>query len=173
MQRKLILTLMTLALAAAPVLAGGPRLGGWGPRVGLAADPDQAIGGFHWDLGKVHSQLRFVPNVQVGFGDDHTILEGTAPVHWMFNELDAGFTPYAGGGLAIAWVDRDDDNNGNGNGNDDDSDVELALKATGGFEWRLGNGPDFFVELSLVIGDIHDFQAVAGWTFRSRGRKNP
>lgn len=169
MPRTLILALMTLALAAAPALAGGTRLQGWGPRIGLAADPDQAIGGVHWDLGKVHSQLRFVPNVQVGFGDDHTILEGTAPVHWMFDELDGAFTPYAGGGLAIAWVDRDDDNNGN----DDDSEVELALKATGGLEWRLGKNTDFFVELSLVFGDIHDFQAVSGWTFHSRGRKNP
>jgi len=169
LQRKLILILMTVALTSAPALAGGGRLQGWGPRVGLASDPDQGIGGIHWDLGKVHSQLRFVPNVQVGFGDDHTIVEGTAPVHWMFDEVDAGFTPYAGGGLSIAWVDHDD----HGRGNDDDSDVELALKAIGGLEWRLRGQTDFFVELALVFGDIHDFQAVAGWTFRSRGRRNP
>jgi len=169
LQRRLLLTFMTLALATAPVLAGGPRLQGWGPRVGLASDPDQAIGGFHWNLGKVHSQLRLVPNVQLGFGDDHTIVEGTAPVHWMFNEVEADFTPYAGGGLAIAWIDRDLPPQSNA----DDSEVELALKATGGVEWRLRNGTDFFVEVSILAGDIHDFQAVAGWTFGSRGRKTP
>lgn len=172
MRRKLILMLITLALTSAPALAGG-RLQGWGPRVGLASDPDQAIGGIHWNLGRVHSQLRLVPNVQVGFGDEHAIVEGTAPVHWMFNEVDADFTPYAGGGLAIAWIDRDGSSGNNGNNNADDTEVELALKATGGLEWRLRDQTDFFVEVNLVFGDIHDFQAVAGWTFRAGGRKKP
>lgn len=166
MHRKFILFLMTAALASAPALAGD-RLQGWGPRVGLTSDPDQAIGGIHWDLGKVHSQLRFMPNVQIGFGDDHTILEGTAPVHWMFKKVEADFTPYAGGGLSLAWVDRDLPANSNA----DDTEVELSLKAIGGLEWRLRDGTDFFVELNLGIGDIHDFQVVAGWTFRSRSRQ--
>jgi hypothetical protein len=168
MHRKLILFLMTAALASAPALAGD-RLQGWGPRVGLASDPDQAIGGVHWNLGVGHDHLRLAPNVQVGFGDDHTILEGTVPVHWMFNQVEADFTPYAGGGLAIAWIDRDLPPNSNA----DDTEVELALKATGGLEWHLKGRTDFFVELNLVFGDIHDFQAVAGWTFRSKGRTKP
>lgn len=168
MQRRLILILMTAALCSSPALAGD-RLQGWGPRVGLASDPDQAIVGMHWNLGNVHSQLRLVPNVQAGFGDDHTIIEGTIPVHWMFNNVEADFTPYAGGGLAVAWIDRDLPANSNA----DDTEVELALKAIGGLEWRLSGGTDFFVELNLVFGDIHDFQAVAGWTFRSGKNKKP
>lgn len=168
MQRKLILILMAVALGSAPALAGD-RLQGWGPRVGLSSDPDQAIGGVHWNLGTGHDQLRLAPNVQVGFGDDHTILEGTVPVHWMFNKVEADFTPYAGGGLAIAWIDRDLPPNSKA----DDTEVELALKAIGGLEWRLSGGTDFFVELNLEFGDIHDFQAVAGWTFHSGNRKKP
>jgi len=168
LHRKLILVLMTVALAAAPALAGD-RLQGWGPRVGLTSDPDQIIGGIHWNLEIGHEQLRLAPNVQIGFGDDHTVLEGTLPVHWMFNQVEADFTPYAGGGLGIAWIDRDLPPNSNA----DDTEVELTLKAIGGLEWRLRNGTDFFVEVNIGFGDSHDFQAVAGWTFRSRSRRQP
>ena len=141
-------------------------LRGWGPRVGVASEPDQVLLGVHWDVGEFAPQVRFVPNVQLGVGDDVIVLEGTAPVHYVFGTTDAGFAPYVGGGLAIAWIDVD--RNGQGNGNDfdeDDSDVELGAKALGGMEWKLSGGSRFFVELNLGIGDLHDFQAVAGWTF--------
>jgi len=167
MRQRCLTALALVLFLSSPVLAEGPQLVSWGPRVGLASDPDQLVGGVHWNLGKVHSKLRFVPNVQVGFGDDQTVVEGTAPVHWMFENASEAFTPYAGGGLAVAWVHRDLPAQSNA----DDTDVELGLKATGGMEWRLKNRTDFFVELSLVFGDIHDFQAVAGWSFRRQQRQ--
>lgn len=169
MSRIITLTLVALFLAVSPALAEGTSLVGWGPRVGLASNPDQITGGAHWNLGRIHSQLRFVPNVMLGFGDDQTILETTLPFHWMFDDVNADFTPYAGGGLAIGWVHRDLPNNSNG----DEDDLELALKAIGGMEWRLKNNKDFFVEISLDFGDLHDFQAIAGWTFRTRSGRRP
>ena len=163
--RRIVLLLITLFAFTLPA-AADMGLRGWGPRVGLASDPDQVLLGVHWDVGEFAPQVRFVPNVQLGVGDDVIVIEGTAPVHYVFGTTDAGFAPYVGGGLAIAWIDVD--RNGQGNGNDfdeDDSDVELGAKALGGMEWKLSGGSHFFVELNLGIGDLHDFQAVAGWTF--------
>lgn len=161
--RRLVPLFATLLLSILPA-AAGMGLRGWGPRVGLAADPDQLIVGFHWDVGDVASHLRLVPNVQLGIGDDATVLEGTVPIHYVFGKTGSGFAPYVGGGLAVAWIDFDEED-GPGNDEFDDSDVEIGAKATGGLEWGLGGNKKFFLELNLGIGDLHDFQAVAGWTF--------
>ena len=167
--RRLALLLTMLLLSVLPAAAAEMGLRGWGLRAGVASDPDQLLLGAHWDMGDVAAHLRMVPNVQLGLGDDATVLEGTLPVHYVFGQTDAGFTPYVGGGLAVAWIDVDHDDNGQGNDDffddDDDSDVELGVKVLGGLEWGLSGGNRFFIELNLGIGDLHDFQAVAGWTF--------
>src|SRR5688572_17893813 len=135
--RRTILLATTLVLSVAPAAAAEMGLRSWGLRAGLASDPDQALVGAHWDLGDVAPHLRMVPNVQLGLGDDATVLEGTLPLHYVFGKVDAGFAPYVGGGLAVAWIDVDHDDNGRGNDFDDDdddgdSDVELGAKAIGG-----------------------------------------
>lgn len=146
-----------------PALAEGLGYRGWGPRVGVADDPDQIIGGVHFDFGEFTDHVRFVPNVELGLGDDHTILALTAPAHYVWENLGNTTTePYAGGGVTLGFIDRDHD----GRGRDDDSDVELAFRAIGGAQWRLENGNSFFVELNLVAGDVHDMQALVGWMFR-------
>lgn len=164
--RRVFLMLSALVLSTVPAAAAEMGLRGWGLRAGLASDPDQVLLGAHWDLGDIAPQFRMVPNVQLGIGDDATVLEGTLPVHYVFGKVDAGFAPYVGAGLAVAWIDVDhDDGHGNDFDDGDDSDVELGAKVLGGLEWGMRSGNKFFVELNLGIGDIHDFQAVAGWTF--------
>lgn len=167
MKRRKVWTLvMALTMVSAPVWGAqrpsppGLGLRGWGPRVGLAEDPDQVVGGVHFDLGDIVDRVRFVPNFELGVGDDFTAVSGTAPVHYLFR-VNANVQPYAGGGLTLAWFDRDDDAPGRG----DDDEVELGVKAIGGVQWRLRSGNDFFLELNLGFGDIHDIQALAGWTF--------
>ena len=168
--RRIALLLLTLCISVIPAAAADMGLRGWGLRAGVASDPDQFLLGAHWDIGDIAPQLRMVPNVQLGFGDDATVLEGTLPIHYVFGKVDAGFAPYVGAGLAVAWIDVDHDDNGQGNDDffdddDDDSEVELGAKVLGGLEWGTKSGNKFFVELNLGIGDLHDFQAVAGWTF--------
>jgi opacity protein-like surface antigen len=133
---------------------------GFGLRVGVADDPDQVVGGVHFNLGEFVRNLRFQPDVQLGAGDDHTTIYGTAPVYYRF-EADTSFTPYAGGGVSVGWVDRDDAGPGNG----DDSDFETGGKATAGLEWPMSSGGAFFVELSLGLGDVHDLALLAAWSF--------
>jgi len=133
---------------------------GWGLRAGVASDVDQVVGGAHFNMGEFVPHLRFQPDVQLGAGDDFTTLYGTAPVYYRFG-TETRFTPYAGGGLSVGYVDHD----GQGNGNSDDSDFEVGGKVTGGLEWPRPEGQAFFVEFSLGFGDIHDATILAAWSF--------
>jgi opacity protein-like surface antigen len=141
--------------------SGGSGIGfrRWGLRVGVADDPDQVVGGAHFDLGEFVRRLRFQPDVQLGFGDDHTTLFFTAPAHYHF-DTDTSFTPYAGGGIAVGFVDHDNPGPGN-----DESEFEVGGRVTGGLEWPMSGGRAFLVELNLGLGDVHDVAVIAGWTF--------
>jgi hypothetical protein len=150
---------LVTALGSLATLAVAGDIGyrGWGPRVGLASDPDQALVGAHLDLGEFARDVRFWPNVELGLGDDHAVVALTAPVHYVWRDLSGtSAMPYAGGGIALAYVDPDEG----------DSDVELGGKIGGGAGWRLAGGTEFFAELNLGLGDIHDFEVVVGWLFR-------
>ncbi len=128
---------------------------GWGVRLGLADDADQVLGGAHFNLGEFAKNVRFQPDVQLGTGDDFTTFYGTVPVYYRFDTATA-FTPYAGGGIALGWIDDD---------RADETDFEIGGKVTGGLEWPQGNGQAFFVELSLGFGDVHDATVMAAWSF--------
>ncbi len=141
---------------------GGSDIGwnGWGLRAGVTVDIDQVVGGAHFNLGEFARNLRFQPDVQLGAGDDHTTLYGTAPVYYRFDTATR-FTPYAGGGVTVGYVDHDRPAGSNGK----ESDVEVGGKATGGLEWPRPDGQAFFLELSLGFGDVHDVQFIAAWSF--------
>jgi opacity protein-like surface antigen len=160
-----------LTIAAAPGLARadsvstrhGSAFRGLGPRVGLGSDPDQLLLGMHFDLGRIAPDVRFQPDFEIGLGDDRTILAGTFPVHYLF-PVEEDIQPYAGAGLAVGLID--DDRGGRYVRNNDDTDLELAFVLIGGLQWRLSRTNRFLLELNLVAGDLHDFELVAGWTFR-------
>ena len=60
---------------------------GWGARVGLSSDPDQGYGGVHFNLGEFAKNVRFRPSVELGFGDDQTLLQVLAEVHYVFSNV--------------------------------------------------------------------------------------
>ncbi len=163
--RRTVSALVVVLAAILPALAQQPRsqqglhLVGWGPRVGVASDPDQIVGGVQFDLGEIVPNLRFVPNAEIGLGDDHTILSVTAPVHYRFR-VDAPLTPYVGGGLVVGFVDRDLPEPVR-----DDRSIEIGAKAIGGVEWRLRGGARFALELDLHASDVYDAQVMTSWTF--------
>jgi opacity protein-like surface antigen len=130
----------------------------WGVRVGATDDVDQVVGGVQFNFGEVVPDLRLQPDVELGSGDDATTLYGTVPVYYRFHARR--MTPYAGGGLALGWVDRDLPPGASG----DDGSFEVGGRATGGLEWDRRKG-QFFVEVSLGFGDVHDVRAVAAWMF--------
>ncbi len=169
MQIKRYLVLTAILMVALPIWAEEPSetssqsdIGwkGWGLRAGLTSDPDQFVGGVQFNLGEFRRHLRFQPDVELGFGDDATTLFVTVPVYYRF-KVDQEFTPYAGGGVALGFVDRDLPPTSSA----DDTSFEIGGRATGGLEWNLSGGGAFAVELSLGFGDIHDAQVVAVWNF--------
>jgi hypothetical protein len=133
-------------------------LRGWGPRVGLATDPDQIVAGVHFDLGEFAPRVAFQPDVVLGVGDDVTSLVASAPVWYRFEGVNPRITPYAGGALAVGLFNVDKPNG-------DDTKVEFGLQIGGGGEWRLKSGNRFQVELRLDLGDVWDVVAFAGWMF--------
>lgn len=159
MKKSLVLALVLSVLAP---LAAAADLGfyGWGPRLGLADEPDQFVVGFQQDLGEIIEDLRLQPSLDVGFGDDHTVVSATIPVHFRF-DTGPGVTPYLGGGVRVAWIDRDTRRR-------DDSELEISPVFVGGAEWGFGKKSDVFVELHLSPGDAHEAKLVVGWMLRAR-----
>ena len=153
---------LSLLVATVGSAADDVEYRGWGPRIGLADDPDQVVVGAHFDFGKFSRSVAFKPNVELGLGDDHTILALTAPVHYRWEQLrDTNVVPYAGAGVSAAIVNRDNRKNG------DDTDFEFSPRAIGGAEFPLRNERSFFIEINLSIGDPHDVQALVGWNLRN------
>ena len=158
---RLRITVIALAVVSLfPVFAAGADhddsgLEAWGVRLGVGNDPDQIIVGVQFDLGQIVDRVRFEPNVELGFGDDHTILSASAPVHYLF-DVDAKVQPFAGGGVSVAYIDHD---------HGGDEDTEIALKLIGGVDWRLRNDRGFRLEFDLHLGDVYDAQVMAAWSF--------
>lgn len=147
------------ALASLSAPASAADYGGWGLRVGGGTDPDQIVAGVHLTFNEIARDWRMVPNLELATGDDVDMAVVTLPMHYLFRSVDAGFTPYAGAGVSLGWVDHDRPRRRG------DEDFEIALRGIGGLEWRFDR-TDFFVELNVIAGDLHDVQAMLGWTFR-------
>ena len=64
-----IVAAVSLTVFAAPAQAQGV-----GVRAGASADPDQFYAGVHLETGELAARLRFRPNVEVGVGDNVTLV---------------------------------------------------------------------------------------------------
>lgn len=160
MPRKYLLPILFILVFLVPCLASADLIyRGWGIRGGVGDDPDQGIVGAHWDLGTLTTNLRFLPNFELGFGDDQTIAGLTLPLHYVF-PVAGNVQPYAGGGALLAYVDRDKPNR--------KSEFEVAAVLAFGLDWTLKSQNKLFVELDLTSGDTHDVKFLVGWTWMRR-----
>ncbi|MFQ5876836.1 MAG: hypothetical protein ACE5JH_03945 [Acidobacteriota bacterium] len=156
-----------LSTPAAAQASGGGTAGirweGWGVRVGASSDPDQVYGGVHFDLGHFARDVRFRPTIEIGIGDDVTVVQALAEVHYVFSKVQV-WKPYVGGGVGLTYVNRDDDKLPP---SADDTDTDLALMGIGGIETGLKSGSRFFLELKIGFGDEDpDIKVGVGWTWR-------
>ena len=149
------ITLLLLTVSSVS-LANGLGYQGWGPRVGISADPDQLFGGVHFDLGEIVEHLRLQPNVEIGFGDDVTSVTGSVAVHWLYEVDWPGWQPYSGGEVGLNYLDFDGRRG---------SDTEFALNAVGGVETRLKSDNRLSFEIKLGIIEEPDVKLLVGWTF--------
>ncbi len=144
---------------AAPSSAQDIGYRGWGLRAGASDDPGQVVLGVHADFGEFIPNLRFQPNLEVGLGDDATIVSLTAPVFYRAL-INGDFTLYGGGGATLGAVDRDPEDGRE----DEGTEFEIAPMLAGGLEWPIAEGA-FFGELALTGGDFATIKLVAGWSF--------
>lgn len=154
----LLVLASTVTANADPMTKIGWR--GWGPRVGITMNPDQIHFGAHLDFGNFAEHVRFQPNVEVGIGDDLTVIALNAEAAYRFATRWDVWTPYLGGGIGLNFVSFDTEIEGG-----DDSSTDFGLSLLGGIEKGLKNGHRFFVEGKLGLADAPDFKATAGWTF--------
>lgn len=144
-----------LALAlAAPVRAERPPLG---LRAGYTSweSIHQFHFGGHAKLGDLFPNVALVPGLEVGMGDDVTVVTANGDLVYRVTELSqAPWGPYAGGSLSFNFIDSDAG-----------SDSDLGLSAVGGTTYALDNGNEVFVELRLGIMDSPGLKITAGYTF--------
>ncbi len=155
-RRALLWSALLLLTLPSVSLAEGLGYHGWGPRVGISADPDQLFGGVHFDLGEIVEHLRLQPNVEIGFGDDVTSVTGSVAVHWLYEVDWQGWQPYSGGEVGLNYLDFDGRRG---------SDTEFALNAVGGVETRLKSDNRLSFEIKLGIIEEPDVKLLVGWTF--------
>jgi hypothetical protein len=123
-----------------------------GIRGGLSVDPDQFYFGGHIETSPLIDRIHFRPNVEVGFGDDITLIGANMEFVYKFpNRRDWGL--YAGGGPALNVYMFDDV---------DDSETDAGLNLLFGVE----NSRGLFFEFKMGLIDSPDFKFGVGWTFR-------
>ena len=156
------LTLILVVLAtSASARAQGISYRGWGPRVGVSHEPDQVFIGVHLHLGEIVHKLRFQPNLEIGFGDDVTLIATNFGVLWFF-PVSGEWKPYAGGELGLVFQDFDREPRP-GRGDDDDTDI--SFNAVAGIETLLKENRRFLVEIKLGLIEEPDLKVLVGWTF--------
>lgn len=128
---------------------------GAGVRAGVAADPSQFyFGGHYWSEPIVES-LRFQPNVEVGIGDDLTLIAANIEFAWWIPLPRSAWNVYLGGGPALNVYSYDEDRRPRGA---DDTDVKGGLNFLVGLASRQG----LFFEMKVGAIDSPGFKFGVG-----------
>jgi opacity protein-like surface antigen len=157
---------LALSLLAAITMAStaqaqeGPGFHGWGLRGGVSDRPDQLLVGVQADFGELIENLRFEPNVELGVGDDQTILSLSAPVFYRWPE-SGPFDFYGGGGIAVGFVDRDEEE---ASGEGDGFELVIAPLLAAGLAWPVGES-EAGVELAVTANELQNVKLVFRWMF--------
>ena len=125
-----------------------------GIRGGISVDPDQFYFGGHLETAPLVDRLYFRPNVEVGFGDDLTLIAANMEFVYKFSTRRA-MNLYAGGGpaLNIFMIDSPGDN---------DSETEAGFNFLVGMETSRG----LFFEFKIGAMDSPDLKFGVGYTWR-------
>ena len=154
MKRILLMALVLLLALPTVVAAGSPPLG---VRAGYTTwdSLNQFHVGGHVKLGDIFPNIAFTPGLEVGFGDDTTVLTLNGDVYYRATELIAKpWGLYGGGSLSFNWVDVDLG-----------STTDLGLSLLLGTTYELNNGNELLGELRFGILDSPDFKLTFGYTF--------
>jgi len=150
------LPLIALATAAVWVALASPARGqGVGIRAGVSGDPTQFFFGGHVETAPLADRLRFRPNIEVGVGDNRTLVSLNVEFAWHFSESSRGWSPYVGAGPAVVFRFFDSPPGR------DDSDVGGGLNFFAGVEHTGG----LFTELKVGAIDSPSVKFAVGFVF--------
>jgi hypothetical protein len=137
--------------AAALLLTAEPAHAqhGFGIRTGVSVDPDQFYFGAHVDAGPLVKSLWFRPNIEIGVGDDVTLIALNAELAYWFPSKSS-WRLYVGGGPALNIYDHDSG-----------SDTEAGLN----FMLGVAHHGGFFVEAKVGAFDSPNLKFGFGYTF--------
>jgi hypothetical protein len=136
-------------VGVAPSAAVAQDLGA-GVRAGVSVDPDQFYFGGHVQTEPLIERLRFRPNVEIGLGDDVTLVAFNVEFAYFF-PTRSPWQLYAGGGPALNVINFNDDTRSEG-----------GLNVLGGVEHAKG----LFFEFKVGAFDSPEFKFGVGYTWR-------
>ena len=121
-----------------------------GIRAGLSVDPDQFYFGGHVETPPLVDQLRFKPNVEIGVGNDITVVAINIEFTYVFPSQRV-WNVYAGGGPALVVTDTSND-----------------TSSGGGFNLLVGaeHQSGLFMEVKVGVVDSPDLKIGVGYSFR-------
>jgi hypothetical protein len=127
---------------------------GAGVRAGVSIDPDQFYFGGHYETDALVDRVHFRPNLEVGLGDDLTLIGLNFEFVYRFPQRNE-WTVYGGGGPAINFFSFDR------GPNDDDTESEAGLNFLIGVQHREG----LFFEFKIGAIDSPELKFGVGWSF--------
>jgi hypothetical protein len=135
--------------SSTPALAQDP-----GIRGGISIDPDQFYFGGHLETSPLVDRLYFRPNLEVGIGDELTLIGANMEFVYKFTR-NRGLNLYAGAGPALNIIMPD------GEG-DNETETEAGFNILVGAETPKG----LFFEFKIGTIDSPDFKFGVGYTWR-------
>jgi len=153
--KKALLAALILTLLASSAWAAKPPLG---LRAGYTSwkSTKQFHFGAHARLGELFPSVHFTPNLEMGFGDNMTVIAANGDLAYSFTELvNDPLGLYAGGSLSLIYTKP----------HSFESDFNLGLSGLAGVTWKFGNGNEGLAEVRFGILDSPGFKATLGYTF--------
>lgn len=156
------LALVGLGTIALPAQA---ELGliGWTPMVGLSSGPDQFVVGTQLDFGTIVPSLHLLGNMDVGFGDDLTVVTAGPSAVFMADVEGAG-SFYAGANFSLVYINLDVPDIDVPGVDFDDSDTDFGFAGQVGWLYPMGSNA-LNVDLKFELADYPDAKVMLGYRF--------
>ncbi len=163
MKKCLILVLAISLVATFAFAEGESKSSTIGARAGYSISPDQIFLGAHMDLGKLLGPMRLVPNFEIGFGNDVTVMCFNGDLIYDFEG-----TPWSVGG-EVGFIHTSWDDYGlseiPGYGDFDTSSTDIGLSVLGDYRLEMSNGKILLLEGKLGLTNSPDFKITVGYNF--------
>jgi hypothetical protein len=130
--------------------AGPASAQGIGVRAGASGDPDQFYAGFHYETNELMDRLRFRPNIEIGVGDDVTLVALNIEFAYRFPLNKTQWSAYLGAGPALNIYRANND-----------SELQGGFNILVGLAHRRG----LFTELKVGLGDSPGVKFGVGYNF--------